>query len=673
MCGIAGIIGAPKAQDRLRAMMAMLQHRGPDEAGLYFDHQAALGHTRLSIIDLSSGTQPIHNEDETLWIVFNGEIFNYPELRMKLLSRGHRFYTTTDTETILHLYEDKGTSCLNDLNGQFAFAIWDSRNMTCFLARDRVGIRPLYYTQCGAELIFASEIKSIFMNPKVPREIDPLALEQVFTTWAPLPGRTPFEGIRELPAGHSLVFSAGHSRVSRYWQAPFMPREEQLDWSPGRISEEIRILLREATRIRLRADVPVGTYLSGGLDSSGLTALVARHFNQDVQTFGIRFEDAIFDESEYQRNMVSYLGVNHTELPVSNEQIGAALPRAVWHAEKPLLRTAPVPLLLLAEIVRRANLKVVLTGEGSDEVFGGYNIFREALVRRFWARSPESKRRSDLIPALYPYLFRNAKHSPMLKAFFARGLMQTDDLLYSHRLRWANTSRIKAYFSGDLKSNIGTYSVYDDIRDQLPPAFNSWDHLAQAQYIEMNIFMSNYLLSSQGDRMAMGHSVEMRMPYLDPNVMQFMGRVPATWKILGLKEKYILKKSFEGTLPQRIIQRPKQPYRAPVSNCLLTQGLKDHRQEMLSAHRLRESGLFDPCKVDRLVRKVSSGQGGEVDDMALAGILTTQMLHDRFITHFDRSDLSAVAPSLVIDRRSGTLENIQQGALKHEHPEILLD
>lgn len=651
MCGIAGIIpfrDSPLAsRERIAAMTAALHHRGPDESGLYLDNHAALGHARLSIIDLSSGTQPIHNEDETLWIVFNGEIFNYPELREELIAKGHRFYTTSDTEPILHLYEEKGATCVEDLNGQFAFAIWDTKNRSCFLARDRIGIRPLYYTETGPELIFASEIKSIFTNPGVPREIDPVAMDQTFTFWAPLPGRTPFKRIRELPAGHTLTVQNGETDLVRYWNMPFAPKEHQLDSSPDSLCEEIQSLLKEATRIRLRADVPVGTYLSGGLDSSGITALVAQNFNRDVPTFGIRFEDATYDEGTCQREMVDFLGVNHTELCASDAAISAALPDVIWHSEKPLLRTAPAPLYLLSQEVRKHDLKVVLTGEGSDEIFGGYNIFREAIVRRFWARCPQSPRRAGLIEQLYPYIFKDPKLRPMMQAFFARGLENTDDPLYSHRLRWENTARIKGYFSADLKAAVGSYSGLDELREALPTEFSTWDHLTQAQYLESTLFLSTYLLSSQGDRMAMGNSVEIRLPFLDPNLMEFMGRVPSIWKILGLKEKYLLKKSFRGILPDSIALRPKHPYRAPAP--LLN-------EQLLQAAR-RETGLFDPIRVDRLIKKLEATPAlSETDSMALTGIITTQLLHEQYIETFAPHRATVFTPARVIDRRRTSKE-----------------
>lgn len=658
MCGIAGIIqprdGKPVSRHRLAAMVDALHHRGPDEAGLYLDNRAGLGHARLSIIDLSSGTQPIHNEDKTLWITFNGEIYNYPDLRSDLEARGHRFYTHTDTEVILHLYEEKGDACLNDLNGQFAFAIWNAETQTCFLARDRFGIRPLYYTVLDGTLLFASEIKSIFTCPQVPREIDPVAMDQVFTFWAPLPGRTPFKTVCELPAGHRMHVENGRIEIRRYWQMPFRPKADQLlDWTPRRIAEEIQERLKEAVRIRLRADVPVGTYLSGGIDSSGITALVARNFQQDVKTFGIRFEQEAFDEGRHQRRMAAFLGTDHVEQVLSNTQIGRTFPDIVWFAEKPLLRTAPVPLFLLAKTVREHNLKVVLTGEGSDEVFGGYNIFREACVRRFWARFPDSEKRANLIDRLYPYVFSDPRLKSMMRPFFAKGLDRTDDPLFSHLVRWGNTARIKACFSDDLASTLSGYDGLADVRERLPAEFTEWDHLQQAQYLEMSIFMSCYLLSSQGDRTAMGHSVEVRMPYLDPEVLEFAGRIPANWKILGLKEKHVLKQSFRGTLPDEIALRPKHPYRAPIVESLFGGENREATLALLGEGALRRAGLFDPARVGRLIKKISSGsRPGETDSMALTGIVSAQWLHERFIRTFPKSDTPRSEPRLVIDRRT---------------------
>lgn len=656
MCGIAGIYNLREPRsillDILKRMLGTIYYRGPDESGIYIDDWVGLGHARLSIIDLSSGTQPIHNEQKNLWIVCNGEIFNYPELRQDLLKKGHRFYTASDTEVLLHLYEEKGLSCLDDLNGQFAFAIWNSKDKELFLARDRVGIRPLHYTIQNDTIIFASEIKSIFASEIVKREIDPIALDQIFTFWTTLPGRTVFKNIKELPPGHYMKISHGQITITKYWDIPFCQEEEKLDWTSDEISEKIQELLYDAIRIRLRADVPVGAYLSGGLDSSGVTTLIAKKFNNKVRTFGIRFEEEDFDEGDYQRKMVSFLNVDHKDIWVTNEKIRTSFPEVLWHCEKPLLRTAPVPLFLLSNLVRQSGLKVVLTGEGGDEVFGGYNIFREDKVRRFWARQPESKFRFLLIRKLYPYIFKNPRMGDTLKHFFAQGLARTDDPLYSHLIRWENTSRIKFLFSGYLKSAIGSYNGYEELKKSLPETYNKGDYLSKAQYLEMYLFMSNYLLSSQGDRVAMAHSVEIRLPYLDHRIIEFMARVPSKWKISGLKEKYILKKSFQEILPESIINRPKQPYRAPISQSLLD----EKNQEMLLDQNLENNQFFDLHGMRSLLRKFkTSGYSNEVDNMALAGILSTHIVYDQFISNFTNHPAKrdcAVSPSVFVDKRT---------------------
>ncbi len=654
MCGIAGICisngrsTVPVAT--LRAMVGMQRHRGPDESGIYVDDSVGLGHSRLSIIDLTSGTQPIHNENKTLWIVYNGEVYNYPELHAELVRKGHRFYTTSDTEVILHLFEEKGPACLEDLNGQFAFAIWNSSTEELFLARDRFGIRPLHYTEHNGAFLFASEIKALFCEPSLPRELDPVVLSQIFTFWAPLPGYTPFKQIKELKPGHYLLVSKGTVTEKAYWQIPFSPRKEQLQISAEETSSRVQELLKEAVRIRLRADVPVGAYLSGGLDSSGITALVAKHFKHDVKSFGIGFEERAFDEAEHQREMASFLNVDHRSLSATNDVIGQRLVDCIWAAEKPLLRTGPIPLLLLSGFVRENDLKVVLTGEGADEVFGGYNIFRETKVRNFWARKPDSQVRPELLSRLYPYIFQNPREKRMLRSFFARGLAQKEHLLFSHLIRWENTRTIQTFFSDNVKRAVEGYDAFEELTEQLPPAFPSWDAVSKAQYLEMQYFLSPYLLSSQGDRVAMANSLEIRLPYLDKNVVEFMGKVPGEWKLLGLNEKHILKRSFRGMLPQNIVNRDKHPYRAPIKQSLLR---KELLERYLSESAVQEAGLFDNEKTKRLIKKISTRENpGEIDNMAFTGVLSSQIVYDRFIADFPRMKAVPKQVDYLVDKRS---------------------
>jgi len=656
MCGIAGIFNFQSSQSisltLLKRMMNALHHRGPDEKGIYLDDRVGLVNDRLSIIDLSSGTQPIHNEDQTLWIVYNGEVFNYPELRVDLKKRGHRFYTQTDTEVILHLYEEKGADCLNELNGQFVFAIWDTKKQNLFLARDRVGIRPLYYTILNGMLLFGSEIKAILMCDQVKREIDPIALEQIFTFWTTLDGSTAFKDIRELPPGHCLTAADGKVIERKYWEIPFYPESKLINWPAKNISREIEELLYDSIRLRLRSDVPVGTYLSGGLDSSIVTMLVKKHFNPNVQTFGIRFDEPEYDEGEYQKKMVAFLNVHHHEVITSNAKIAEALPGVILHCEKPLLRTAPVPLYLLSEKVNKVGLKVVLTGEGADEVFGGYNIFREAKVRRFWARQPNSQMRPLLISRLYPYIFNDPRQRLMMQSFFAQGLEDTNDPFYSHRIRWNNAEKIKTFFSDDLKHTIGRYDGTVLLRESLPADYEKWNGLSKAQYLEMKLFMSNYLLAQQGDRVAMAHSLEIRLPFLDHRILEFMGKVPPKWKIRGLTEKYILRKTYENELPEDIVHREKHPYRAPVKQSLLHEKSSGYVKDMLSESTLKKASLFDPGKVAKLIAKLEkTDRPTEIDNMALVGILSSQLLHRQFVENTDGLICADMEPDVIVDQR----------------------
>jgi asparagine synthase (glutamine-hydrolysing) len=507
-------------------------------------------------------------------------------------------------------------------------------------------------------LVFASEIKSIFTIKDIPREIDPAAMEQIFTFWTTLPGFTAFKGIHELKPGHFMKVSKGEIKTHRYWDIPLAGSKDHVNWSTDQISEHVSELLLDSVRMRLRADVPVGSYLSGGLDSSGITSMIVRNFDNDVKTFGIRFQEQEFDEGTHQREMVEYLSAKHSEMYATNDKIGNALPNVVFHAEKPLLRTSPIPLYLLSQLVRDSDLKVVLTGEGADEIFGGYNIFREAKIRRFLARFPDSEKRLGLIAQLYPYIFSDPRLKSSIQAFFAKGLDDAQGPLFSHLLRWKNTSRIKTFFSEDMKHRASETDVFQQVAESIPTDLKESDYLAKAQYLEMSIFMSNYLLSSQGDRVAMANSVEIRLPYLDPNIMEFMASVPARWKILGLTEKHLLKKVFTPILPKSIIERKKHPYRAPIVKSLLCSNAFDYSAEMLSDTAITRAGIFNPKKVSKLVNKVKTAStASEIDSMALVGILSTQLINNSFIENFTPPPKSEQMPDLLVDQRKHVVQN----------------
>ena len=655
MCGISGILNLQNPSyinpETLKSMAYSLRHRGPDEFGAYIDDNVGLAQTRLRIIDLQKGSQPIHNEDSTLWIIFNGEIFNYPELRVELIKKGHKFITNTDTEVILHLYEEKKDDFLKDLNGQFAIAIWDSRNKELLLARDRVGIIPLYYKLEKNKLIFSSEIKSIIEASEQNTELDPRGLEQIFTFWTNLPGSTPFVNILELPPGHYYKLSSKKQILKRYWDVPLNKRvaNEEIDLKTS--SEEIVALLTDAIRIRLRADVPVGSYLSGGIDSSILTAIVKRNFKNELRTFGIGFEEDSFDESRYQNLMVSYYNTNHSEFIATNADIGKYFAEVIYHTEKPIFRSAPVPLFLLSKKVKEFNYKVVLTGEGADEVFGGYNIFRETKARKFWSIDPASLKRPKLLRKLYPYIFKDKRLFGNIEAFFKQGIDDPDNIFFSHLVRWNNTSKLKNFFSADLKSQISNYNAFENLQNILPEEFNKQDAIAKAQYLEMLTFMSGYLLSSQGDRMAMANSVEIRVPFLDHRVIELMANIPSKYKIRGLNEKYILKKSFKDILPKEIVYRNKNPYRAPILKSLINNSFLDV-DNYFSKAKIEEANNFDFNKVNLLKKKAQNSiTMNELDNMALASILSTQILYNDFVNHKRQSIPENFRFDLFYDRR----------------------
>jgi asparagine synthase (glutamine-hydrolysing) len=645
MCGIAGVLnlepGLPPGEQHLRQMLAMIRHRGPDEFGIYLDGHIGLGSARLSIIDLSSGQQPITNEDGTLWIVFNGEIFNYVDLRPELEAKGHRFSTQSDTEVLLHLYEEYGPRCLERLNGQFAIAIWNTRTQSLFLARDRLGVRPLFYASTNGSLVFGSEIKAILTDPRVNADIDPVTLDQIFTFWSPLSPRTIFRGIAELPPGHYMVAEGGTITVERYWALDFLSLEERAVAKPRTehdYLEEFESLLVDAARIRLRADVPVGAYLSGGLDSSTIAAIIRNFTNNRLDTFSIAFDDAGFDESQYQRQMAAFLGTDHQVINTTHADIGRVFPEVIWHTETPIMRTSPAPMFQLSGLVRDCGYKVVLTGEGADEFLAGYDIFKEAKVRRFWARQPASTWRPKLLRRLYPDINWTGSGSPaFLAEFFRGGLTELENPAYSHAVRWRNNRRCCRFFSEGLRADLagrpgGAISAVD-----YPSRFRSWGPLEQAQFIEATIFMSQYLLCSQGDRVAMAHSVEGRFPFLDCRLVDFSARLPSTLKLRVLTEKFILKTLGRKWLPEEILRRPKRPYRAPIQRSFFNEAAQDYVPELLSPESLGKTGLFSAAAVGQLLRRVHDGRGlGESDEMALVGILSTQLVHRQFVEKFER-------------------------------------
>eukprot|EP01093_Parvamoeba_rugata_P018958 TRINITY_DN8262_c0_g1_i2.p1 TRINITY_DN8262_c0_g1~~TRINITY_DN8262_c0_g1_i2.p1 ORF type:complete len:666 (-),score=104.80 TRINITY_DN8262_c0_g1_i2:2332-4329(-) len=637
MCGISGFyncnLSPDNKADTLRRMLTRIKHRGPDESGIYVSNNIGLGSVRLSIIDLTTGTMPLPNANNSLWTVFNGEIFNHIELREELLAKNHTFKTQSDTEVIVHLYEEYGPEFLNKLNGQFAIAIWDKTKQELFLARDRVGIRPLFYTTIGNTFVFASEIKSFLEFPEFHPKISEKTLSEYFTFWTSLSADTIFEGVSELPPGSYMTINARSKSIKTYWTLPITKPNAYEFNTAKEAAETFETIFTDAVKLRLRADVPVAAYLSGGLDSSITTAFIKKISPNNLRTFSIGFTEKDFDESSYQNIARDYFETQHSSVTCSPKDISDSFKAVVWHAEAPLLRTAPTPMNLLAKSVRDQNIKVVITGEGADELFGGYNIFKETKIKHFWAKDPQSKYRPLLLKKLYPYIPQISKaNNNILKLFFGYKLSETSSPIYSHLLRWNNTSRINNYLSKDYKIAISNYHPISKIEDQLKDQLNGYDYLTKAQWIEINFFMSKYLLSSQGDRMGMANSIEGRYPFLDHRVIEFCMKLNPDLKLKGLNEKYLLKYMMKDRIPDAILNRSKQAYRAPIRSAFFSEDIPAYLSSMLSEENIASYGIFNPDFVNQLINKMKQNKHvSEIDNMAITAVLSTQILYDLFI------------------------------------------
>jgi asparagine synthase (glutamine-hydrolysing) len=641
MCGIAGIVagagGAAPSPDRVRTMLGMIRHRGPDGHGLYVDDRAALGHVRLSIIDVAGGGQPMCNEDGTIWIAFNGEVFNYLEIRDTLTSLGHRFATHSDTETIVHAYEQWGDGAWERFNGQFAVALWDARHRRLILARDRVGIAPLHYARvvdrAGERIVFGSEVKTILAEGTLRAEFDPAGLWRAFALWSTPAPTTVWRGVVSLEPGQVVTFDDQLRRTSRkFWSLSFSEESGSRNDDIDAAANTLENRLTEAVRLRLRSEVPVGAYLSGGLDSSVIASLIRREHTGTLHTFSLRFTDPAFDEAPQQHQMASLLGTNHHEVMCDDAAIGQSLSDVAWHCETPLMRLGPVPMFLLSGLVRQCGIKVILTGEGADEFLGGYHIFRENAARRFWARQPDSAWRSSLLSNLHPYI-GGASHqrNAMWLQFFRRNLRATDDPFYSHAVRWENSAWTTRLLSPDVRAAADLDQVRAGLHAAMPAGWERLSPLAKAQAIEISSFMSPYLLSSQGDRVALGHGVEPRFPFLDSGVIDCCLAMPRRHKLAGLRDKVALRRLASRSLPGEVWRRPKWPYRAPIRSALFGPGAPDQVRQLLDPAITSRLGLADVSAVAALVERARSGSPlGEREEMGLVGIVTMHMLALQF-------------------------------------------
>ena len=637
MCGIVGVFNyvnsKPVSGRLLENMLITINHRGPDERGIYLNNNLGIGNVRLSILDLSTGQQPLCDDSGNFWIVFNGEIFNYIELREELEKKGARFKTKSDTEVVVTAYSVWGIEFISKMNGQFAFAIWDKRRHELLLVRDRVGICPFFYTNNNGTLLFGSEIKAILQDPDVKPALSINSLCQVFTYWSTLTPGTLFNNIREVTPGHYIKINADGIQVRPYWHLQFPERQQIRAVGLEVAREELEEILTDAVRIRLRADVPVAAYLSGGLDSTSTTALIKKLEPGILNTFSIGFDDRSFDESSFQNEASDFLNTKHKSIGCSYDDISSNFPYVVWHSESPMMRTAPAPMYSLSRFVRQNNIKVVITGEGADEMLAGYDIFKEMVIRRFWAREPGSKFRPLLLKKLYPYIPQIANSSAQtLKFFFGYRLNDVNIPAYSHLMRWNNGRHIMRFLHPSHDDLVKNFDPYERWLNQIPYGFDNWGDLAKAQYIESTLFMSGYLLSSQGDRMTMANSVEGRYPFLDHRFIEFAANLPEGLKMHGLNEKYLLKKTMAGKIPESILNRPKQAYRAPISNSFFVKQKIDYVDSILDSKMIDEYGIFDSSITSTLIEKIkSTGQASEVENMAITAIISTQLFYQFFI------------------------------------------
>ena len=590
MCGIAGILefGASPGGERgelLRRMTRTLTHRGPDAEGYRLEPDIALGHRRLSIIDLATGDQPLSNEDGSVWVIFNGEIYNYRDLARELEGKGHRFATQSDTEAIVHAYEEWGTECLARLEGMFAFAVWDSRRRRLFLARDRLGKKPLYYAQLDRALVFGSELKALLPFPGLERDLDPEAISDFFSLlYVPAP-KSIFRRVRKLAAGHFLLADPAGVRVSRYWDVSFAPRDAADEHAAAARLVEV---LSDAVARRLRSDVPLGAFLSGGLDSSIVVGLMAGALPTPVLTSSIGFGEEDYNELPYARQVAGHFHTDHHEHVVAPDAL-EVLDRLAWHYDEPFGDASAVPTYYVSQLAR-AHVTVALSGDGSDESFAGYRRYyfdvRENLVRQ-WI--PQTLRRPlfGLLGAIYP----KADYLPQVlrgKAFLSN-LARTPWGAYFHSVSGISAEDKASLLGSDVRASARGYDTCD-LFEQLYRDADGPDPLSRIQYIDFKTYLPEDILTKV-DRASMAHSLEVRCPFLDHRVVEYAAGLPSGLKLRGTNTKRILKEAFGPLLPPGILQRRKMGFVVPVGDWL-RHDLRDLVEDRVLAGSL-EHGLFD--------------------------------------------------------------------------------
>jgi asparagine synthase (glutamine-hydrolysing) len=618
MCGIAGIISAEvldhHASARVVRMRDVLQHRGPDESGLHIDAFAALAHQRLSIVDLSTGQQPLSNEDGSVWIVFNGEIYNHADVRRHLEARGHRYRTRSDTETIVHAYEEWGEACVHRFRGMFAFAIWDERKRRLLLVRDRLGIKPLYWARAAAGLVFGSEIKAILASGLVEPAADADVLPEVLSTRSVAGAGTMFRGIQKLLPGHLLVFEGGNARVRQYWDVPTASPTDTAVPHTGHEARDVvsrfRELLTESVRLRLMSDVPLGMFLSGGIDSSAIAALMAPMMGQPLQTFSVAFKDRAYNELEYAREVSRAIGAESREVIIDDRDFFGELPRLLWHEDEPIAHPSSVPLYFVSALARR-HVTVVLTGEGSDELLAGYGKYPRVswnwAAGTIYQRMVPASMRSSIGRALLARL-------PARLARYARRSFMTMDRTPAAMV-FDNFASIRladqgALLSPALRSVATSAQAYGASIAHFNRPNGGSSLLDRLLYADMKTYLVELLMKQ--DQMSMAASIESRVPFLDHKLVEFAASLPDRWKLSGLTTKRILRRAMKGVLPESILNRPKMGFPVPFSSWMRGPWNAVARDVLLD-RRARERGVIDPAGVERLLADHAAGRtdGGD--------------------------------------------------------------
>jgi asparagine synthase (glutamine-hydrolysing) len=623
MCGITGVYqngGEPVAHETLAAMMGVIGHRGPDDEGSYIEDGIGLGMRRLSIIDLEGGKQPIANEDGSVITVFNGEIYNYRELRSELSGRGHKFASASDTEVIVHLYEEFGDECVQRLRGMFAFALWDSRRRRLLIARDRLGIKPLYYAESRGRLVFASEVKAILQHPSIEARLDIQGLSGYLSLkYVPSPS-TMFEGIRSLPPGHRLICDTRGTTVKRYWDLSFAQNHTEKH-SEAEYAEQLEALLKETVRIHLVSDVPFGAFLSGGLDSSTIVALMSQFLGDPVKTFSVGFEGdgAPYSELPYARMVANRYRTDHHEVIIEPRHLINLAEKVIWHLDQPIADDACIANFMVAELAAR-HVKMVLTGEGGDELFAGYARYSgERLSPLFRYATPAAKSLAIAASMRIPGLRR-----PKLALY---ALCQADE---AKRLaNWFplfNCDMKASLLNDEVKEALNGASA-DDIFAEHLGRTDARDPLSRMLYVDTKLWLADDLLA-RGDKTSMAASLEARVPLLDHKLVEFAASLPPHLKIRGLTRKYLLKQVSRSWLPAEIVDRKKKGFPMPFS-VWFRKDARSFVHDILSPDTVRRRGLFNPAYVESLLHQHDTGFADH--GTLLWSLLSVELWHRLFI------------------------------------------